>query len=48
MVCWSGCLQSTTGGTRPGQRKARLLLEVLHDRDTDVLLDVNRSERHRV
>ena len=37
MVCWSGCLQTTTGGTRPGQRKARLLLEVLHDRDTDVL-----------
>src|SRR5918998_4178136 len=37
MVCWSGCLQPTTGGPRPGQRKARLLLEVLHDRDTDVL-----------
>ena len=36
-MCWSGCLQTTTGGTHPGQRKARLLLEVLHDRDTDVL-----------
>jgi len=32
-----GLSETTTPATRPGQRKARLLAEVLHDRDTDVL-----------
>jgi hypothetical protein len=32
-----GLSQTTTAGTRPGQRKARLLLEVLRDREADVL-----------
>ncbi|MDQ4031895.1 MAG: hypothetical protein M3332_06370, partial [Actinomycetota bacterium] len=33
----AGLSDTTTGGTRPGQRKARLLLEVLPDRHADVL-----------
>jgi hypothetical protein len=32
-----GLSATTTHGTRPGQRKARLLLEVLRDRQADVL-----------
>ncbi len=32
-----GLSATTGGGTRPGQRKARLLLEVLRDREADVL-----------
>jgi len=32
-----GLSQTTSGGTRPAQRKARLLLEVLRDREADVL-----------
>jgi transposase len=32
-----GLSATTTHGTRPGQRKARLLLEVLRDREADVL-----------
>jgi transposase len=32
-----GLSATTTPGTRPGERKARLLLEVLRDRDPDVL-----------
>jgi transposase len=32
-----GLSATTTHGTRPGERKARLLLEVLHDRQADVL-----------
>ena len=32
-----GLSATTTPGTRPGQRKARLLLEVLRDREADVL-----------
>ena len=32
-----GLSQTTSGGTRPGERKARLLLEVLRDREADVL-----------
>jgi len=32
-----GLSDTTTPPTRTGQRKARLLLEVLHDRDTDTL-----------
>ncbi|MCA1681760.1 MAG: IS66 family transposase [Actinobacteria bacterium] len=32
-----GLSATTTPGTRPGERKARLLLEVLRDRDADVL-----------
>ncbi|MGQ0777658.1 MAG: IS66 family transposase [Pseudonocardiales bacterium] len=32
-----GLSATTTPGTRPGERKARLLLEVLRDRETDVL-----------
>ena len=33
----AGLSDTTTGGTRPGERKTRLLLEVLRDRHTDVL-----------
>jgi hypothetical protein len=32
-----GLCATTSHGTRPGERKARLLLEVLRDRDADVL-----------
>jgi len=32
-----GLSDTTSHGTRPGERKARLLLEVLRDRDADVL-----------
>jgi transposase len=32
-----GLSDTTTHGTRPGERKARLLLQVLHDREADVL-----------
>jgi hypothetical protein len=32
-----GLSDTTTHGTRPGERKARLLLQVLHDRQADVL-----------
>ncbi len=32
-----GLSDTTTAPTRPGQRKARLLLEVLHDREADTL-----------
>ncbi|MGB7796752.1 MAG: IS66 family transposase [Pseudonocardiaceae bacterium] len=32
-----GLSDTTTHGTRPGQRKTRLLLQVLRDRETDVL-----------
>jgi transposase len=32
-----GLSQTTSHGTRPGERKARLLLQVLHDREPDVL-----------
>jgi hypothetical protein len=32
-----GLSDTTSHGTRPGERKARLLLEVLRDRPTDVL-----------
>jgi transposase len=32
-----GLSATTSHGTRPGERKARLLLEVLHDREPDVL-----------
>jgi hypothetical protein len=32
-----GLSDTTSAGTRPGQRKARLLLEVLRDRQADVL-----------
>jgi transposase len=32
-----GLSDTTSAGTRPGQRKARLLLEVLRDREADVL-----------
>ena len=32
-----GLSDTTSAGTRPGERKARLLLEVLHDRPGDVL-----------
>jgi hypothetical protein len=32
-----GLSATTNHGTRPGERKARLLLEVLRDRETDVL-----------
>ncbi|MGH9060380.1 MAG: IS66 family transposase, partial [Acidimicrobiales bacterium] len=32
-----GLSATASGGTRPGQRKARLLLEVLRDREPDVL-----------
>ena len=32
-----GLSDTTTPGTRPGERKARLLLEVLRDREADVL-----------
>jgi hypothetical protein len=32
-----GLSETTSPGTRPGQRKARLLLEVLRDREADVL-----------
>ncbi len=35
--CWSGCPTPPRAGTRPGERKARLLLEVLRDRPADVL-----------
>ena len=35
--CWSGCPTPSRHGTRPGERKARLLLEVLRDRPADVL-----------
>ena len=33
----AGLSDTTTGGTRPGERKARLLLQVLRDRHADVL-----------
>ena len=36
-----GLSATTTPGTQPGQRKARLLLETLHDREADVLRFVN-------
>ena len=36
-ACWSGCPTPSSHGTRPGERKARLLLEVLRDRHADVL-----------
>jgi transposase len=32
-----GLSDTTSHGTRPGERKARLLLEVTHDRQADVL-----------
>ncbi|HEY5843862.1 MAG TPA: transposase [Mycobacterium sp.] len=32
-----GLAETTTGGNRPGERKARLLLEVLREREADVL-----------
>src|SRR5207253_4281366 len=34
--CW-GLSDTLSAGTRPGERKARLLLEVLRDRPADVL-----------
>jgi transposase len=33
----AGLSDTTSHGTRPGERKARLLLEVLRDRESDVL-----------
>ena len=53
-ACGSGCPTPPATATRPGERKARLLLEVLRDREADVLrfahdLDVpptsNQAER---
>ncbi|MFL6186834.1 MAG: transposase, partial [Actinomycetes bacterium] len=35
--CWSGCPTASPPAPAPGERKARLLLEVLRDRPADVL-----------